>query len=151
MDQRHWRAVYALEFFVALPAIYTVWSQVGGQGHLDQMDWRWKLGIGVALAYASVKATAAAVAGERAWNARALRWISIVLALAAAAVVVTYYYHLYESPEEEESVARYKMDSFSMPFRMASSVRPAAAQQYTWRSKPPEKAAAARIGRPTAL
>jgi hypothetical protein len=105
MEQRYLRVLYALEFIATLLAVYTVWGQVGGQGHLDQMDWRWKLGLGVGLAYASVKATAAAAAGERAWNVRTLRWMSIVLALAAAAAFVTYYYHLYEPLEEEEGVA----------------------------------------------
>jgi hypothetical protein len=105
MDQRFLRVLYALEFLLALIAIYTVWSQVGGQGHLDQMDWRWKLALGVGIAYAAVKATAAAVSNARAWNAGSLRWLSVVLALTAAAAFVTYYYHAYEPLEEEESIA----------------------------------------------
>lgn len=96
------RLFYAIEFLVALIATYTVWSQVGGQGHLDLMEWYWKLGLGVALACATVKATAAAVAGPRTWNSRTLRWLSLILALALACGAVTYYYHITEPPPDEE-------------------------------------------------
>src|SRR5579862_4961481 len=75
------RLFYAIEFLIALIATYTVWSQVGGQGHLDMMAWYWKLALGVGISYATVKATAAAVSARRAWNSRTLRWISIILAL----------------------------------------------------------------------
>ena len=96
------RLLYAIEFPIALIATYTVWSQVGGQGHLDMMAWYWKLCLGAAIAFAAVKATAAAVKGERAWNSRTLRWISIILALALACGAVTYYYHLTEPPPDDE-------------------------------------------------
>jgi hypothetical protein len=117
MDQRLFRALYALEFLLSLVAIYTVWGQVGGQGHLDQMDWRWKLVLGIGTAVAIVKATGAAVTGERTWNARSLRWLSVIIAFSAAAVFITYYYHLYEPiEEEEESVAE---EEQPMIYRMA--------------------------------
>jgi len=96
------RLFYAIEFLIALIATFTIWSQVGGQGHLDLMAWYWKLFLGVGLSFAAVKATAAAVAGQRAWNARTLRWLSIILALSLACGAVTYYYHLTEPPPDEE-------------------------------------------------
>jgi len=96
------RLFYAIEFLIALIATYTVWSQVGGQYHLDLMAWYWKLCLGTGVAFAAVKATAAAVKGERTWNSRTLRWISIILALALACGAVTYYYHLTEPPEDED-------------------------------------------------
>jgi len=96
------RLFYAVEFLIALIATFTVWSQVGGQYHLDLMAWYWKLGLGTAIAFAAVKAMAAAVAGTRAWNSRTLKWISIILALALACGAVTYYYHLTEPPADEE-------------------------------------------------
>ena len=96
------RLFYAIEFLIALIATYTVWSQVGGQGHLDMMAWYWKMGLGVGIAFATVKATAAAVGGARTWNGRTLRWVSIILALAMACGAVTYYYHLTEPPDEDE-------------------------------------------------
>jgi len=94
--------LYAIEFLIALIATYTVWSQVGGQYHLDLMAWYWKLCLGTAIAYAAVKATAAAIAGQRAWNSRTLKWISIILALSLVCGAVTYYYHLTEPPPDEE-------------------------------------------------
>ena len=96
------RLFYALEFLIALIATFTLWSQVGGQYHLDLMAWYWKLFLGTAIAFAAVKATAAAVAGQRTWNSRTLRWISIILALALACGAVTYYYHLTEPPPDDE-------------------------------------------------
>lgn len=126
MDHRFLRALYAFEFLLALVAVYTVWSQVGGQGHLDQMDWRWKLALGVGIAYSAVKATGAAVSGDRAWNVASLRWLSMVLALSAAAAFVTYYYHQYEPLEEEESIAE---EEEPVVHRMAVT-EPAAASPY---------------------
>ena len=99
------RLLYAIEFLIALLATYTVWSEVGGQEHLDMMAWYWKLLLGVAISVAAVKATAAAVSGERAWNARTLRWLSVILALAVACGALTYYYHVNEPPPEEDEDA----------------------------------------------
>ena len=48
------------------------------------------------------KATAAAAAGQRTWNSRTLRWISIILALGLACGAVTYYYHVTEPPPDED-------------------------------------------------
>jgi len=102
MDSKLLRVIYVFEFLLALIAVYVVWSQSGTQYHLDLMAWYWKLGIGLAAAYAVVKATAAALTAERAWNGRTLRWLAALLALAAAAGLVTYYYHLYEPGDEEQ-------------------------------------------------
>ncbi len=96
------RLLYALEFLIALIATFTVWSQVGGQGHLDLMAWYWKLCLGAGIAFATVKATSAGVAGQRTWNSRTLRWISIILALALACGAVTYYYHVTEPADDDQ-------------------------------------------------
>jgi hypothetical protein len=96
------RLLYTIEFLIAIIATYTVWSQVGGQYHLDLMAWYWKLGLGAGVAFAAVKATAAAVTGQRAWNSRTLKWISLIVALSLACGAVTYYYHLTEPPADEE-------------------------------------------------
>jgi hypothetical protein len=96
------RLAYAIEFLAALIATFTVWSQVGGQGHLDMMAWYWKLLLGTGVAAATVKATVAAVENEQTWNPRTLRWLAVIITLAIGCGVVTYYYHLYEPDEEEE-------------------------------------------------
>jgi len=90
------------EFLLALTAVYTVWSQVAAQGHLDIMPWHWKLALGVALAFAIVKATAAAMDQEKAWNLSTLRWFVVILLLAAACGLSAYYYHLYAEPQGDE-------------------------------------------------
>ena len=56
------RLAYATQFLIALIAVFVLWSQVGGQRHLDLMPWYFKLGLGGGAALAVVKATAAAVA-----------------------------------------------------------------------------------------
>jgi hypothetical protein len=101
MEKNFLRIVYAAEFLLALIAVFTAWSQVGGQGHLDLMAWYVKLFLGLVMAYAIVRATAAAVADERAWNGKTLRWMGILVLFAAVAGVITYYYHLYEPNDEE--------------------------------------------------
>jgi hypothetical protein len=102
MDPKFLRIVYAFEFLLALLSVFTLWSQVGGQTHLDMMAWYFKLFFGVAIAYGAVRATGAAVAGERAWNGRVLLWLGVMVVLAAAAGMITYYYHLNEPADEEE-------------------------------------------------
>lgn len=102
MDIRLFRLAYAIEFLLALVAVFTLWSQVAGQGHLDIVDWHWKLGLGVAAAFAIVKATAAGVEGEAFWNPLLRRWLLAAVLIAAACGMVTYYYHLYYEPVEEE-------------------------------------------------
>jgi hypothetical protein len=96
------RIAYAIEFLAALIATFTLWSQVGGQSHLDIMAWYWKLLLGVGVSAAAVKATAAAVEHEQAWNPRTLRWLAVIITLLIGCGVLTYYYHLYEPEEEDE-------------------------------------------------
>ena len=62
------RLAYTTQFLIALIAVFFLWSEIGGQGHLDLMPWYLKLGLGTGVAYAAVKATAAAVAQERDGN-----------------------------------------------------------------------------------
>ncbi len=96
------RLFYAIEFLIALVATFTVWSQVGGQYHLDLMAWYWKLCLGVGIAVASVKATAAAVKGQRPGIPARCAGSPSFLALAIACGVITYYYHLNEPPDDED-------------------------------------------------
>jgi hypothetical protein len=96
------RLAYTTQFLIALIAVFFLWSEVGGQGHLDLMPWYLKLGLGTGVAYAAVKATAAAVAQEAAWNIRTLKWFGAMLALLVACGVATYYYHLYGEDEDQQ-------------------------------------------------
>jgi len=89
------RLAYATQFLIATIAIYVLWSQVGGQSHLDLMPWYVKLGLGAGVALAVVKATAAAVSQEAAWNGRTLKWCGILLVLLLGCGLASYYCHLY--------------------------------------------------------
>lgn len=97
------RLAYITEFLIAVIAVFVLWSQVGGQGHIDLMPWYLKLGLGAGAAFAVVKITMAAVAGSSGWNPGSLKWAGILLALLIGCGVATYYYHVYgESDEEDE-------------------------------------------------
>jgi hypothetical protein len=97
------RLAYATQFLIAVIAVFVLWSQVGGQSHLDLMPWYLKLGLGAGAAFAAVKSTAAAVANERPWNGGSLKWLGIMVALLIGCGVASYYYHLYgESDEQDE-------------------------------------------------
>lgn len=97
------RTLYIIEFFVAVMAIFTVWSQVGGQNHLDLMPWHVKLSLSLTAAAAAVKATAAAASAGRAWNRGTVLWLLAVTLLGVLMGLVTYYYHITEPQDEEES------------------------------------------------
>jgi hypothetical protein len=75
-------------------AVFVLWSQVGGQSHLDLVHWSIKLGLGVAAAYGVVRATAASVSGDRAWNGHMVRWLGLTLAALAACGYASYYAHV---------------------------------------------------------
>jgi hypothetical protein len=96
------RLAYTTQFLIALIAVFFLWGEVGGQGHLDLMPWYLKLGLGAGVAYAVVKATASAVAQEPAWNIKTLKWLGAMLALLVACGVVTYYYHLYGEEDDQQ-------------------------------------------------
>jgi hypothetical protein len=89
------RLAYVTLFLIALIAVFTLWSQVGGQDHLDLMPWYAKAALGAGAAFATVKATAAAVSEKQAWNRRTRRWCGVLLAVLAACGLVTYYCHVY--------------------------------------------------------
>jgi hypothetical protein len=106
------RLAYATEFLIALIAVFVLWSQVGGQSHLDLMPWYVKLALGAGAAFAVVKATAAAVSQDRAWNGRTLKWFGILLVLLIGCGLASYYCHLYleddsdDQPDNSAAVSR---------------------------------------------
>ena len=79
---------------MAIIAVYTLWSQVGGQYHLDLMFWPWKLGLGVGAAALVVALTCD--------PRRAILYGSLLILIAIAAGVVTYYYHLNEPTDDDD-------------------------------------------------
>jgi cytochrome bd-type quinol oxidase subunit 2 len=106
------RFAYVVEFLLALIAILLLWSQVGGQGHLDLMPWYDKLLLTVALAWVTVLATMAAVGRENAWNALTIWCLVIALLIAAAMAAITYYYHVHENDEVEDDADKVALMHF---------------------------------------
>jgi hypothetical protein len=92
MTPRLLRLVYAFEFLIALVAIFTAWSEVGGQAALDLMHWAWKLGLSVGLALSFVLYTASIVSGESLWTIRSARWLAMMILIILGMGAVTYYY-----------------------------------------------------------
>jgi len=101
------RLAYSALFLIAVIAVFVTWSQVGGQAHVDLLPWWIRLGLGSAMALAIVRATAAAVGGEKAWNGQTLKWFGLTLALGIGMGLATYYAHMYleESDVEDEGTA----------------------------------------------
>ncbi len=101
------RLAYATQFLIALIAVFVLWSEVGGQVHLDLMPWYFKLAFGAGAAFAVVKATAAAVSHEHPWNGQTLKWLGIMLALLVGCGLASYYCHMYlesdEGDDQQES------------------------------------------------
>ena len=75
-------------------AIFTAWSEIGGQAALDLMHWAWKLGLSLALAGAIVAYTAALVSEDSIWTLRSARWLTAIAVIAVVIGIVTYYYAL---------------------------------------------------------
>lgn len=89
------RLAYATQFLIALIAFFTLWSEVGGQSHLDPLPWYGKLALGVGAAFCAVKATAAAVENAAVWNGKTLKWLGLMLFLMLGCGLASYYAHLY--------------------------------------------------------
>jgi hypothetical protein len=96
------RLAYAVEFLVALIAILDVWSEVGGQGHLDLMPWDIKLACTLGLSWCVVRFTAGLVEQTQIWTRRTIAWLAGILLFGIAMGGITYYYHLHEEPEDED-------------------------------------------------
>jgi len=87
------RLAYIAVFLLSLMAVFTLWSQVGGQGHLDLVPWSLKLALGVGAAYAITRASVAAVKGEHGWNSQSVKWTGLALAALFLCGMASFYAH----------------------------------------------------------
>jgi hypothetical protein len=95
------RLAYTLEFLLAILTVFTVWSEVGGQGHLDLLPWYVKL-IGVlGCSWCCIRFTAAIVEQTAVWNRRSIGWLAGILIFVIAMGGITYYYHLNEEQNDD--------------------------------------------------
>jgi|SRR5579885_198592 preprotein translocase subunit SecG len=112
------RLAYTTLFLIALLAVFELWSQVGGQTHLDLMPWYLKLVLGVGSAFSIVKAAAAAMSGEKGWNRRTLRWSAILAVLLVCCALASYYVHLYgEQDDDDEDQPEQSVSKIAQPIR----------------------------------
>jgi hypothetical protein len=102
MHNRLLRPFLIVEFLIALQAIFTFWSQVGGQYHLDLMFWPWKFGLSLAAASLIVAITANLVKNDGAITRLTLTLCSFLIVVIVVAGMVTYYYHLSEPPDQDD-------------------------------------------------
>lgn len=102
MPPRLLAVLYAIEFLLALLAVYTVWGDVGGQNHLEFMAWYWKAAIGFAMAAGTVRLTVAAASDSPGARRRITLWTLALAVLAICAGLLSYYYHLIEPPDEDQ-------------------------------------------------
>src|ERR1051326_3032619 len=115
------RLAYGTQFLIALIAIFVLWSEVGGQGHLDLLPWFIKLGLGAGAAFCTVKATAASVDGKGAWNLKTLKWLVLTVTLILACGLASYYAHTYLEDDEQDQEQDNSAMSMAGPVIQAST------------------------------
>lgn len=118
MTPRYLRIVFLFEFLVAVVAIFTGWSEIGGQSVLDAMPWGWKSGLGLGLAALFVGYSAALSSADSIWNARTAKWLALMLVALLAMGVVTFYYALQvenEPPDEPDGSAASLRSNITRP------------------------------------
>ena len=97
------RLAFAFEFLLALLVGLEMWTQVGGQGHMDLLPWYIKLSCTTLVAWCTVKLTAAMMEQPNAWSRRSKFWLTGILLTAAVMGGITYYYHLHEVTDEPDT------------------------------------------------
>lgn len=103
-DRLYWlRFALIVEFVLALQAVLFLWSEIGGQGHMDLLPWYLKLACISLMAWFVVKCTAAAIREPKAWNRKARLWFAAAVLTGMLMGSITFYYHLHEVPEEPDA------------------------------------------------
>jgi hypothetical protein len=96
------RPLLIVEFLIALQAVFTCWSQIGGQYHLDLMFWPWKLVLSATAALLTTALTASLIRTDGVVGKRVWLYGTLLLVTIALAGMVTYYYHLHEPTDEDD-------------------------------------------------
>ncbi|HVW84862.1 MAG TPA: hypothetical protein VHB50_09280 [Bryobacteraceae bacterium] len=102
MPSRFLRPLLVFEFLIAVQVVFTFWSQVGGQYHLDLMFWPWKFALSLAAAFLVTAITANLARANGALTRRSWLYVTLLLLTMVVAGVVTYYYHLNEPVDEDQ-------------------------------------------------
>ncbi len=102
MRSRLIRPLLVFEFLLAIQVWLTLWSQVGGQYHMDLMFWPWKLGLTVAAAGLVTAITAELFRSSDSFSRRAIVYAGLLVAVTFTAGIVTYYYHMNEPADDQD-------------------------------------------------
>ena len=94
MQERLLRAIYGIEFLMALVAALLFWNYVGGATHLEYVPWFWKGLLSLGVAGAVVRITAAS--SLRA----AAKWIGLLVLLVVGCGLLSYSAHITEPQDE---------------------------------------------------
>lgn len=97
------RFAYSCEYLIALLVSVELWTQVGGQGHMDLIAWYLKLPCILLQAWCVVRFTAAIVEQAKIWNLRTRWWFAGLVFTGALMAAITFYYHLHEVSDETDS------------------------------------------------
>jgi hypothetical protein len=96
------RPLLIIEFLIAIQTVFTFWSEVGGQYHLDLMFWPWKFGLSITAALLIVAITGNLVQNNGAITRYALTLCSFLIVVIVVAGIVTWFYHLNEPPDPND-------------------------------------------------
>jgi hypothetical protein len=115
MNTQWVRVAYVCVFLLAALAVFSAWSQIGGQGHLDLVPWYWKLTLGCGLSASIVGLTDAISSESKLVTRRSAMWMLVVLLVAGAMGAVTYHSHLNEAVEEPGSESEEETTAWRLP------------------------------------
>ena len=101
--QRWLRLAYTFEYLLTLQTGLALWTQVGGEGHMDLLPWYLKFTCLAFLAFSVVQFSSGLVEQERFWNRKSRFWFGAVLLAAILMGGITFYYHLHEASEDSET------------------------------------------------
>jgi hypothetical protein len=102
MPSRYLRPLLIVVFLIAIQVVFTCWSQVGGQYHLDLMHPAWKLGLSGAAALLITLIVADLIGADGRFRKRSWVYSILLIAVLSMAGFVTYYYHLNEPTDDDE-------------------------------------------------
>jgi hypothetical protein len=117
MEARLLRAIYGIEFLVALIAALVFWNYVGGPTHLDYVPWPWKGLISLGTATCLVRLTASNTRGK------AVRWVLLLCLLTMAGGLLSYYAHLNEPQDETDESDQTVPTSLKIDLQLARPIR----------------------------
>jgi hypothetical protein len=95
------RLALVLEYLIALQVGLSVWTEVGGQGHMDLLPWYLKLSCIAALAWCIVHFTVELIRQAAVWTARTRFWFGGIVLMAVIMAGITLWYHLHEVSDED--------------------------------------------------